>query len=409
MRKIKVLLLLHELTLTGAPKIALDIFERLQDEVDVTTLTLQGGPLEPRCRSLGPLQLVPALPAGGALSKRWKRRSWRLRAERAQPDLIYINSVAALPLAEKLNLHLMPQIPVLIHIHELNMGLEQFCGPRLELFSRWPNRFLVVAEAVRQVVVDRYGIATAQTRLVHEFVRDEDFRAAATPTPKKAGGPVVIGGSGYPSWRKGPLLWLQMAVDLKNRLGEQNVRFVWVGIHKDKPSLEFREIARKLEVDHLIEFVPVTSEPYKYFSRFDVFAMTSWEDPCPLVVLESMMFGKPVVCFAGGGGAPEEVGDTGVVIPNFCPRSMAQAIAEIVQSPDRQAALGAAARRRVGEQFTASIQVPKVLEEMRSLVQSGVGSWAGRRQSMTAPPDPNGDLGQPSAVTQGRPRSPLEG
>ena len=85
-----------------------------------------------------------------------------------------------------------------------------------------------------------------------------------------------------------------------------------------------------------MEFI-TRSRALEYFARFDIFAMTSWEDPCPRVVLENMGLGKPVVCFAGGGGAPEVVGDTGVIVPEFDSRAMAQAIADLAADPQEWA------------------------------------------------------------------------
>ncbi len=34
-------------------------------------------------------------------------------------------------------------------------------------------------------------------------------------------------------------------------------------------------------LDDLVEVVPITPRPLEHLVRFDVLAMTSWEDPCP--------------------------------------------------------------------------------------------------------------------------------
>jgi glycosyltransferase involved in cell wall biosynthesis len=139
-------------------------------------------------------------------------------------------------------------------------------------------------------------------------------------------------------------------------------------------------MAAKLGLSSLVEFVPVTLHPLPHYARFDLFAMTSWEDPCPLVVLENMMLGKPVACFADSGGPPEQVGESGLIIPDFSPRLMAEAIADLLRSPDRMAALGAAARDRALANFTDTVQAPKMLAEIDRLVSrhpAGVGGTAG--------------------------------
>jgi glycosyltransferase involved in cell wall biosynthesis len=123
--------------------------------------------------------------------------------------------------------------------------------------------------------------------------------------------------------------------------------------------------ARKLGVEDVVRFLPTVADPHPHYAAFDVFAMTSWEDPCPLVVLESMALGKVVVCFSGGGGAPEVVGDAGIMIPEFNPEWMAKAIAGLAGDPARRFRLGDAARNRVARQFVSSVQSPKIFVEIQ--------------------------------------------
>jgi glycosyltransferase involved in cell wall biosynthesis len=87
----------------------------------------------------------------------------------------------------------------------------------------------------------------------------------------------------------------------------------------------------------------------------DIFLMSSWEDPSPVVVLEAMALGRPVVCFQGSGGPPEELADTGVVVEDFSPVAMADAIESLAGAPDRRASLGAAARERVRQHFALDL------------------------------------------------------
>ncbi len=373
MAKRKVLLLLHTLNLTGAPKIALDAFEQLQDEVELQIITIRGGAWEDRCRRLGPLAILERLPQGNAPWQRARRIAakaiWARRWQNWQPDVIYINSVAALPLANNLRL---PQSPALLHVHELKSITEQFAGDCLELLAHWPQRYLAVSSAVVKSLVENYRVAAQNIALVHEFVPDADFERTAAllskPSTNGDGRRFVVGGAGYPSWRKGPLLWLQMAVELVKLLGRDVVRFVWVGVTENEEGAVFREMARKLGLDDVIEWVAVTPEPLPQLARCDVFAMTSWEDPCPIVVLEAMMLQKPVVCFAHSGGAPEEVGDAGCAVADFSPLLMAQQLAAWYAEPAKVAAMGQRARRRVQNQFIASVQTPKILAEIDRLI-----------------------------------------
>jgi glycosyltransferase involved in cell wall biosynthesis len=110
----------------------------------------------------------------------------------------------------------------------------------------------------------------------------------------------------------------------------------------------------KLGLDDVVELVAETDRPYEHFARFDILAMSSWEDSAPLVVLEAMAMGIPVVCFAPTGGPAEEVGEAGVVIPSISPRLMAEAIVDLAGSPARRQAIGSAGAKRVAAEFTRS-------------------------------------------------------
>lgn len=374
MRKIKVLLLLHDLSPTGAPKLAVTAFERFQDQVELRTISYHGGPLRDRVRALGPVQtLVSYQWPGGMPTPRGlllflghrslsvgKARVWSQEIRRWKPDVVYVNSVAGLLAAKRLRL---PPAPVLLHVHELDSFLYPFARDAPKLLLGLPDRYVAVSQAVSSALTGRYGVDKDKVVVVPAFV--EEF-----PVPSHSPAQdtrLVVGGAGVVSWVKGVPLWLLMAAEVKKRLGAGRVRFVWVGMVEDEEGWRFREMARKLHLTDDIEWVPFTSRPLDYYAAFDLLALTSWEDSFPLVVLESMLLEKPVVCFAGSGGAREEVGETGVVVGEFSTSLMAEAIAALAADPVRRVALGKAARQRVLENFTAARQAPRLWREVTAL------------------------------------------
>ena len=87
--------------------------------------------------------------------------------------------------------------------------------------------------------------------------------------------------------------------------------------------------------------------------------MTSWEESASLVVLEAMAQGVPVVCFRGAGGPEELIGDTGIIVDGFWPRSMAEAIAALRDHPDHAERLRGDAVRRVQARFSRDVVLPR--------------------------------------------------
>ncbi len=378
---------MHELSLTGAPRVILDAFDAVDSSVETQIATLWDGPLSDRARRIGPLfvrndfpSIAPRNPikrGQAALARRILRRRWsrRLtqRSEGAKFDLIYVNSVAALPLLRDV-LRVFSDTgksvtpPILLHIHELPYAITNFRENYPYEFSEAPSHVIAASNAVRDALIDRYNFKTDRITVIHEFISEETLargvRRQMRSAPVTAATPFVIGGAGSVDIRKGWYWWLQMALQARQNIGRDLVRFVWVGTPNTMDGVCFREMARTMGLEGSIEFIPPTPDPYQHFATFDLFAQMSWEDPCPIVVLENMAFGNPVLCFAGSGGAPEEIAETGVTVANFSPYAMGDIAAELARDPARRIALGQAAQIRVAQRFTASIQTPKIAQAM---------------------------------------------
>ena len=383
-RKIKVLLLVHELVPTGAPKVVLSAFERFADQVELRTVSYLGGPLAERFRRRGPVQTLIRVgrPDTQASPGAWlgflrdqtfslvRARLWADALARWKPDVVYVNSVAGLLIARRLRL-LDPHwkdTPVLLHVHELDSVLTPFAAHSRPWLRDLPRRYLAVSEATAEALVHRYGVPADKVSVVPAFV--DEWENAGNPTPKADSGPMIVGGAGVVCWRKNTQFWLLMAAETKRLLGAGRVRFVWLGAGAEEEAWQFREMARKLNLADDVELLPFMPRPETHFAQFDVFALTSWEETAALVALETMLLEKPVVCFAGTGGTQEFVGETGIILPEFSPGLMAQAVADLAADPARRAALGRAARKRVQDTFTTAQQAPRILAEIQRLAHS---------------------------------------
>lgn len=76
----------------------------------------------------------------------------------------------------------------------------------------------------------------------------------------------------------------------------------------------------------------------------------------PLVALEMMMAGTPVVAYASG-GIPESLGDCGILVAEGDRRALAVAIAQLLDDEEKRRTLAGCGRRRVRERFTMSALV----------------------------------------------------
>jgi glycosyltransferase involved in cell wall biosynthesis len=368
----RVLLLLHELSQSGAPRMALQVLQTLAEQIELRVISLQGGPLRSEFERLGPVVVLPEVESP-RLQQSLVRLESRVKGVRGvilrtrgqqqsrlihkwQPDVVYVNSLVALHLVPYLDIE---RYPAFLHVHETGSALHGHRLASRDLFDSWPRRYIAVSQHTQRSLRDE-GVTENKIVVAPNFLSPQTTalleQVADRKPQRQPGQPWIIGGAGLVTWTKGPELWLLMAVELTRLLGRGRVRFRWVGGRGTAEDDHFQRMARQLKINDLVELIPATSTPFEEYVQFDALAFTSWEDSFGLVVLENMVLGNLVACYAEGGGAPEVIGETGLIVPEFSPQQMAVALAEILQDTEQLTRLRVAARLRAAT-FTPSFAV----------------------------------------------------
>jgi glycosyltransferase involved in cell wall biosynthesis len=107
-----------------------------------------------------------------------------------------------------------------------------------------------------------------------------------------------------------------------------------------------------------IHFMGSTADPVTAIVGADVFAMPSWNESFPYVILEAMSVGLPIVATAVG-GIGEAIRDRveGVLVPPRDVVALAEGISVVLSDHQTRAKLGAAGYERVHARFTAERMV----------------------------------------------------
>jgi glycosyltransferase involved in cell wall biosynthesis len=151
-------------------------------------------------------------------------------------------------------------------------------------------------------------------------------------------------------------------------------RFLAIGDVDERLGVGLRQLLRELHLEDKFLFLGFRQDIPEILAELDVFVLSSTSEGFPLVVLEAMAAGKPVVVTRSGG--PDEIirdGQDGFLVPVADADALAGKILEILQNPTLAATVGRQAQERVAEEFSDE----RMIQEYEALYQRLVGT-AGR-------------------------------
>lgn len=156
---------------------------------------------------------------------------------------------------------------------------------------------------------------------------------------------------GYADARKGVDLFLSIASELVD--SEDSIYFVWVGHHDASIWPEIEAAASKENLLGRIFFQGLDFDTDLYYAGSDIYALTSREDPFPLVALEAMQSGLPIVAFADATGVGEVIADgCGELVDAFDTRAFADTIRALMSSGVRRKAMSEKCVETVKQAFS---------------------------------------------------------
>jgi glycosyltransferase involved in cell wall biosynthesis len=208
------------------------------------------------------------------------------------------------------------------------------------LTSRRLDAHIAVGHRSARELEGLIGLPTGTIQVIHNGVQGGE------PTPRRPvpTGRSVIGALGRLTPQKGFDVLLHALVDLPE------VHAVILGEGPDRRRLE--QIRDELGLGDRVQLPGSTEDPSEVLNSIDALVLSSRFEALPLVVLEAMHAGLPVVATDVGSVAEAVIdGVTGLLVPPDDPRALAGAIAQVLD-PN----IGQAMGRRAGElartQFT---------------------------------------------------------
>jgi glycosyltransferase involved in cell wall biosynthesis len=122
-----------------------------------------------------------------------------------------------------------------------------------------------------------------------------------------------------------------------------------------------RELIERAELGDRVSWLGERDDVAEVIRALDVLLLPSWEEPFGRAAIEAMALEVPVVATSVGG--PAEIlsdGREGYLVAPREPRAWADAVARVLRSGDRGAAMGRAGRERVEREFTTAQHVDAI-------------------------------------------------
>ncbi|KMQ52620.1 glycosyl transferase family 1 [Chitinispirillum alkaliphilum] len=134
---------------------------------------------------------------------------------------------------------------------------------------------------------------------------------------------------------------------------EPEAKLTVVGTGPLEESL--KRYAEKIGVDKRVNFAGYRSNVFEALKEIDIFVLSSRTEGCPIVILEAMAAGVPVVATRVGGN-PElvEDGRTGFLVPHSDPAAMAEAILKLTADSGKASRMGKEGRKVAFTKFHPS-------------------------------------------------------
>jgi glycosyltransferase involved in cell wall biosynthesis len=221
--------------------------------------------------------------------------------------------------------------------------------------------FRVVARRARIVAVAEH-VADADAKVGIPRDRIEVIpNGVVIPTeaapPRADDGPVRFGLLGRLDPQKGADVFVEAA----RKIGGDAELVLGAPSAPDRYAEELLAAAREAKVGVVMPAGP------EFLRTVDVVVMPSRYEGHPLVLLEAMALGKPVVASdIPGIREVVESGRTGVLVPPGDPEALAATLRSLVESPELRASLGARARELVASRYALADvhdRIVKFLEE----------------------------------------------
>ena len=249
--------------------------------------------------------------------------------------------------------------------------LTQGKNPLKSLFLKWMPRWfynradkiVCTSKASVNEVNNIFGIPVGKTKLIYNPIDIEYILALCNENIEHPwfvqNIPILISVGRLSDVKGYPYLLRSF----KQILTKHPARLVILGQGEKEAAL--KNLTLQLGIDKSVAFLGFQANPFKYMSHSSVFVLSSLSEALPMVILEAMTCGIPIVSTASPGSS-EIITDgiNGLLVPVANEKSLVEAIVKILTNTTLATSLVQSGKKRVND-----FSVEKVIREYEELLK----------------------------------------
>jgi glycosyltransferase involved in cell wall biosynthesis len=310
------------------------------------------------------------VPVRPLLKRLVKRRlslayAWRLRQllKRENFDLVHAHIYASIAAAAIATLGM--DVPLVITEHTEASWQRR----RARWVSRWiysrVERIIAVSTSIRRRLIERDDVHPDLITIVPNAMTSTSEPLADASLPTELRKRPLVGVVARLQPEKGVEYFLRAAARVAAKFPEAH--FVVAG---DGPlRQELVALSEDLGLRERVHFLGFRSDASKLMESLDGLVVPSLTEGSPLVTLEAMAAGVPVVASAVG-GIPDQIRHDreGLLVPPGDAAAISDALLTLLRDPARASRLGEAARRRAASRFSHDTMVRRIEDVYRDVL-----------------------------------------
>jgi glycosyltransferase involved in cell wall biosynthesis len=188
-------------------------------------------------------------------------------------------------------------------------------APMVKILYKFSDSVIAVSEGIRRNLIEEFSIPGSKIRVIYNPIDFDAITKLSTIPPEhpflKGREPIVMGAGRLVAQKRFDVLIKAFSCVVK----EMDARLVILGEGPVRDALQ--KLVRDIGIEDKVSLAGFQRNPYKFLSRADVFVLSSGYEGLPMVVLEAMACGVPVIstdCRSG----PREIlqdGRCGLLVP----------------------------------------------------------------------------------------------